>query len=472
MQPRNRSTHHLCSWACGATRYLVLALLLCSAIPSTAQQRLDPTGAAADRETRKAYVGLFKDNAVAVVDLATNRVLKTIPIPAGPHGLVITPDGRKVYVSSDGASTVSIIETSTDQVAGTIEVGPNPHGLAISPDGHKVLVSAFGVNQAIVIDTTSDRIVGRIPVASAHNSVISRDGQMAYVGSQQQGAPALVVLDLVNLREVTHIPLDRTPRGLDLSPEGKWLYFTVAGVDAVQVLDTTTQQTVGQIPTGASPHIAVFTPDGQNAIAISQGPGEVDLLEPTQRLVIGTVKVGQTPHWLALSSDGRTAFVTNEGSGDMSIVDVAHRRVLATIPIGKAPRKIAVQPGPGTRLSASPEGASKPGSLLSTDHGSKDVRGQVALTLEADDYYFAPTILRGEPGQVLKLSVENESTTLHNINIPGLSIDRDIPPKGVVEVEVTFPASGMLPFFCKLHAALGMHGELRAGGERAEIHTP
>ena len=57
----------------------------------------------------KAYVALFKDDAVAVLDTAQNKVVGTIPVPRGPHGLVITPDGRKVYVSSDGASTVSVI---------------------------------------------------------------------------------------------------------------------------------------------------------------------------------------------------------------------------------------------------------------------------------------------------------------------------------------------------------------------------
>src|SRR5713101_9902993 len=70
----------------------------------------------------KVYVGLFKDDAVAVVDTAQNRVVSTIPVPKGPHGLVITPDGRKVYVSSDGASTVSVIDTASDKVVGSIEV--------------------------------------------------------------------------------------------------------------------------------------------------------------------------------------------------------------------------------------------------------------------------------------------------------------------------------------------------------------
>jgi len=107
----------------------------------------------------KIYVGLFRDNAVAVVDSASRQVIATIPVPRGPHGLVITPDGRKVYVSSDGDSAVSVIDTAIDRLTGTIEVGPNPHGLAIGPDGRVVLVSAWGANRALLIDTASDRVV-------------------------------------------------------------------------------------------------------------------------------------------------------------------------------------------------------------------------------------------------------------------------------------------------------------------------
>ena len=42
------------------------------------------------------------------------------------------------------------------------------------------------------------------------------------------------------------------------------------------------------------------------------------------------------------------------------------------------------------------------------DHGTKDVRKLSKLELEADDYYFGPTFLRGNPGQKLTLMIENE----------------------------------------------------------------
>jgi plastocyanin len=103
------------------------------------------------------------------------------------------------------------------------------------------------------------------------------------------------------------------------------------------------------------------------------------------------------------------------------------------------------------------------GDLTFSDHGTKEVKGQAEMDLEADDYYFAPTFLRGKPGQKLTLEVENESGTLHNFSIPEQHLDQDIPPKGTVRIDVTIPPSGVVHFFCKFHTALGMNGELLAG---------
>src|SRR5205823_3758113 len=51
---------------------------------------LGPNSVVAQTAAPKAYIGLFKDNALAVLDTASNKVVKTIPIPPGPHGLVVT----------------------------------------------------------------------------------------------------------------------------------------------------------------------------------------------------------------------------------------------------------------------------------------------------------------------------------------------------------------------------------------------
>jgi YVTN family beta-propeller protein len=420
----------------------------------------------------KVYVGLFKDDAVAVIDTSTNRVIATIPVPKGPHGLVVTPDGRKAYVSSDGASTVSVIDTASDKIVAGIEVGANPHGLAMSADGKKLLVSGFGTSRSLVIDTATDRVTGEVAVPQVHNGTLLHDGSRAYVASQKQGEAAIVILDLKAMTRVGAVPFDKTPRALDLSPDGKRLYFTLAGVNAIQVLDTTTNQVVAQIPVGASPHEAPFTADGRWALAVSQGPGEIGIVDVAGGTVAGTVPVGKLPHWVTSTVDGRTAYVTNEGSNDVTVIDLAKRMVIATVPVGNAPRKIAVQPAGAPRAEA-PAATVAPaaraqaktvtiGGVSYADHGTRDVGSLRVVKMEADDYYFGPTFLRGKPGQRLRLRIENESGTLHNITIAGQQIDRDILPRQTIDVEVTMPASGTLVFSCKFHGPLGMSGQLTA----------
>ena len=93
----------------------------------------------------------------------------------------------------------------------------------------------------------------------------------------------------------------------------------------------------------------------------------------------------------------------------------------------------------------------------------KDVTGLAEADLEADEYYFEPAFLRGTPGQKLRLEIENESSTLHSFTVAEQKLDMDIPPKKKVAVEVIFPPSGVVRFFCRFHSELGMDGELLAG---------
>src|SRR6478735_9344330 len=162
---------------------------------------------------RKAYVGLFGDQSVAVLDTVTNQVLKTIPISA-PDGLVVTPDGKKVYVSSSDTGTVKVIESANDAIVSTIAVGAKPAGIAVTPDGSRVVVSVSGANEAVIIDVATDAVIAHDSVAAAHASCISADGHFAYVGSQATDAPAIVQIDLVGSSSARALSVDKSPRML------------------------------------------------------------------------------------------------------------------------------------------------------------------------------------------------------------------------------------------------------------------
>jgi YVTN family beta-propeller protein len=328
------------------------------------QAAATPTGPATEKPAAsqaagpKAYIGLFKENAVAVFDTGTNQVIKTIPIPTGPHGLVITPDGRWVFVSSDGDSKISVIDTGSDTVIKSIEVGKMPHGLAITPDGRLVLAAVFGTSQVVFINSQSYEVVGQVSVPSPHNIAISPDGQTAYVAAQKQGATGLSVINISQRAQTTFIPLDKTPRALNFSPDGKLLYFTEAGVNAVQALNPVTNQVIAQIDVGASPHHPLFVPDGSMALVVSQGPGELDFIAPETNVAFLSLAVGKMPHWIAVNPQGTTAWVTNEASNTVSVIDLNKFTVTATIPVGDGPRKLVVQPRSPGAVQNQPAGQS------------------------------------------------------------------------------------------------------------------
>jgi YVTN family beta-propeller protein len=290
---------------------------------------------------RKAYVGLFGDQAVAVLDTVTNQVLKTIPVTA-PDGLIVTPDGAKVYVSSADTGTVKVITTADDEIASTIEVGAKPAGIAVTPDGSRVVVSVGGANEAVIIDTNTDAITKHVPVAAAHASCISADSHYGYVGSQATGAPAIVEIDLVGDAPLRSFPLDKSPRMLSCTKSA--IYFTAVGLDAVEVMDSTTGAFGTPIASGGSPHDVRATADGKFELVVSQTAGDLEFIELDNDTVAKAVPTGKLAHWITLFPDGSAAYVTDEGDDNVAVVDFAQGRVTRTIAIGKGPRKMALQP--------------------------------------------------------------------------------------------------------------------------------
>jgi len=290
----------------------------------------------------KAYVGNFKDNTVSVIDTDAGKVVATIPVSAGPHGMVISGDGRTVYMAGEGSSKVDVIDTATDRVATSIEVGPTPHGLALTPDGRTLLVGVYGADRVAFVDTATRIVVGSAPAAKPHTIAVRPDGREAYVASQQPGAFALIVLDVAQRSVARTIPLDKPPRDLEFGYDGRALYFTQAGVDAVQVLDPGTDKVVAQIPTGASPHIAALFRGAPAGTVVVQGPGELLLFDPATQKPLRPIAVGKQPHWMAPARDGAVVYVTNEGSNDVTVVDLASGTT-RTIGVGNAPRKVVVQ---------------------------------------------------------------------------------------------------------------------------------
>jgi len=94
----------------------------------------------------KGYISQWGEGgSVAVVDLATHQVIKTIPAGTGPEGILAI--GHTVWVANGGGwavdSTLMIIDTATDEVIDTLSVGYNPKEMVTDSRGD-VWVLCYG----------------------------------------------------------------------------------------------------------------------------------------------------------------------------------------------------------------------------------------------------------------------------------------------------------------------------------------
>jgi YVTN family beta-propeller protein len=139
-------------------------------------------------------------NKLMVFDLsdpATPRLSRSIDIPELPWHPVFTPDGRRVYVPNNGSNDVAVVDMSTLSIIKTIEDArfAQPYGSAVSPDGRYIFIAN---------NTT------RPPVQTEHaQHAAGAAGGAAATGS-------VTVIDAATNAVVKVIPVGKGPTGLGI----------------------------------------------------------------------------------------------------------------------------------------------------------------------------------------------------------------------------------------------------------------
>jgi DNA-binding beta-propeller fold protein YncE len=136
------------------------------------------------------------------------------------------------------------------------------------------------------------------------------------------------------------IPLNAAGYGIDISPDGKFVW--VSGGD-ITVVDTSTKQIVKRIK-ASEPETGRLriTADGKRVVvALSK---RLVVYNALTYKAIQETSLTKEPKVLTVSPDGKHAYLTNPGDNSMAVVDILEGRLIATEPIGRRPDGIAWAP--------------------------------------------------------------------------------------------------------------------------------
>jgi YVTN family beta-propeller protein len=318
----------------------------------------------------KAYVTntSTSSNSVSVIDLATNQIIKTIPVGNQPRGISYHPGTHRAYaVNTYGSRSVSVIDTISDTVIETISLGDTlAFNSAISPDGTRLYLvgvnephPALGANLT-VIDTTTNTVTATIyGFVSGGTLTVSPDGsKVYYVDNNCCFEPRpngyLRVVDTASLQIETSVEVGKHPVGVAVTHNGSKIYVTNPASQNVSVIDTATYTVTATIPIPEQPDgnptaVIINSTDTRAYIATATATAHtVYTIDTVTNTIIASVQVGPTPHFLALSTDDSTLYSTDtsetlDGGNSVSVIDTATNLVVDTIIVGYNPWDIATQ---------------------------------------------------------------------------------------------------------------------------------
>jgi DNA-binding beta-propeller fold protein YncE/phospholipase C len=205
-------------------------------------------GIALSKDDKTAYVCCSRGNVLAVVDLPSAEVLRTIEVGVAPYGVVLSPDGARAYVTNWGGRHARI-DDLTARSAGTPAV-VDERGIAAS-------------GTVCSVELASGTMTGELEVGLSPSAiVINADGTRLYVAASNSDTitevdpRAWTVLRTLSARPDAKLPFGSLPSDLALSADSRTLYVTNAGNNAVAVMDlgaNDEQLPRGFIPTGWFP---------------------------------------------------------------------------------------------------------------------------------------------------------------------------------------------------------------------------
>jgi YVTN family beta-propeller protein len=119
---------------------------------------------------------------LSVIDRASFKEIKRIPLGTDPRGIAVNPSSTTAYVAVMGSSNIARIDLGSFAVSWFYGVGLSPRHVILDAAGHYLYATLNGESHVIKLDTNTGNVVARVETGSQPRSmVMSSDGTALYV---------------------------------------------------------------------------------------------------------------------------------------------------------------------------------------------------------------------------------------------------------------------------------------------------
>src|SRR5580693_7825473 len=317
------------------------------------------------------------DNAMAMVDPASMKIVARVPAGTDPHEIVASTDGRVAYISNYGGTdsdlhTISVVDLLAHKELPAIDLGAlhSAHGLFYSGDKLYFTVEtnkAFGRYDPAakgidwVLGTGQDRThmvyvfqdLQRVVTSNVNSATISiiehvdgpSFGPPPGAGGGPSPPPPPGMPPGAGPRKtwhITNVPAGRGCEGFDVSPDGKEIWAANAGDGTVTIIDVASKKATETLPISVKgANRLKFTPDGKLALISMLRGAYVTVIDVGTKKTIKQIAVGHGAAGIVMQPDGERAFVACSPDNFVAVIDLHSMEVVGRIQAGQSPDGLA-----------------------------------------------------------------------------------------------------------------------------------
>jgi YVTN family beta-propeller protein len=234
--------------------------------PASASQPAAPAASAAAKDDDS-----HEPAHIAVVDLDTGRLVRSITGGLETEGIEFSKDGRRLLVTNEADNNVSVHDIATGRLLRKIDLkayGTRPRGIKLAPDGRHYVVTLEFSNVFVVIDQ-HDRVVQSVKTGEAPYGVaFDRAGKRLFVAAAR--SKTLQVFDANTFAPIKDVATGARCWHFTFTPDERGILVACGRSNEIVVIDAQTLEPVKRIEDGQLPWGIVTYP---------KTPGSIDQVE-------------------------------------------------------------------------------------------------------------------------------------------------------------------------------------------------
>lgn len=205
----------------------------------------------------KAYTSDWQENKIGVIDLREMKLIKKLPTESKPDGIAYAAPFHKVYVSDERARAEAVVDVTKDEVITTLHFASETGNPRYDPVSKRIFVNLQDKDVIAEIDPATDKQIATYPVGRCkgnHGMALDSENRLAFLSCEDNDL--MTVFSLDNHWPIAYFPQARGGDVIAFDPGLKRIYVACydGAISIFQEDDPTHFRKLGDVPVQKKVH--------------------------------------------------------------------------------------------------------------------------------------------------------------------------------------------------------------------------